>query len=556
VARKGDGTAWAWGDNSAGQLGAGAGAQGSTPVQVAGLTGVAGVAAGDAHSLAVESDGTVWGWGSNNSGQIGAELAVTRYTPVQLPGIATATAVAAGSAHSLARLADGTVRAWGDNTKGQLGDGTTTGSTTPVTVLGLQGVDRIAARGNGSLARPTQANEQYTYDADGVRVTRSTGGATWLYLGGGLWEERLGASAAGPGGWVVRQVYMLQGRAVAQQEDTPNSINYPSGRVFLHGDHLGSVSVVTDNDPRVLSRQDFTPWGEVRAGGVAQTTLDFTGQRRDGTGLLYYGARYYDPARGQFLSADSIVPGSASGKGGMAATLGQDGGAALRPLTVDFHEPGFAATLAWEDAFTQAKGFRFQLSDQDRQQGEGAQWQWGPANPQALNRYAYVLDNPLRYTDPTGHFIIAIPAAVAALFTAEVLADVVALFVVYSFVTAVITCSQDAGCSSVLGRFADQLNQGVITVQQFLNSVQRSLAQGSPSPEVTYGHGARHLEGTNLKPEEVEAAIDKEVKAVVAADPSAGSFYGRVTVEGQTIEFRAYARGDGTYNVGTYYPVP
>ena len=26
-----------------------------------------------------------------------------------------------------------------------------------------------------------------------------------------------------------------------------------------------------------------------------------------------------------------------------------------------------------------------------------------PANPQSLNRYAYTLNNPLRYTDPTGH---------------------------------------------------------------------------------------------------------------------------------------------------------
>ena len=27
-----------------------------------------------------------------------------------------------------------------------------------------------------------------------------------------------------------------------------------------------------------------------------------------------------------------------------------------------------------------------------------------PANPQSLNRYAYTLNNPLRYTDPSGHF--------------------------------------------------------------------------------------------------------------------------------------------------------
>jgi len=353
LALKSDGTVWSWGFNGDKRLGDGTGNQHSTPVQVSGLTNVTGVAAGDAHSLAVESDGTVWGWGSNNSGQLGAGLAVTRYTPVQLPGITTATAVAAGSAHSLARLADGTVRAWGDNTKGQLGDGTTNGSTTPVTVLGLQGVDRIAARANGSLARPTTASEQYTYDADGQRVTRSTGGQTWLYLGTGAWEERLGANVAGPTGWLVRRLYTLQGRAMAQQADTPDSIGYPSGRVFLQGDHLGSVSVVTDNDRRVLSRQDYTPWGEVRAGGVAQTTLDYTGQRKDSTGLLYYGARYYDPQTGRFTSADSIVPGSASGKGGAAATLGQDSGAALRPLTVDFHESGFAADLAREDAFTQ-----------------------------------------------------------------------------------------------------------------------------------------------------------------------------------------------------------
>ncbi|MEP7134620.1 MAG: RHS repeat-associated core domain-containing protein [Chloroflexota bacterium] len=31
----------------------------------------------------------------------------------------------------------------------------------------------------------------------------------------------------------------------------------------------------------------------------------------------------------------------------------------------------------------------------------------GAANPQALNRYSYTLNNPLRYTDPTGHMAVS-----------------------------------------------------------------------------------------------------------------------------------------------------
>jgi len=47
-----------------------------------------------------------------------------------------------------------------------------------------------------------------------------------------------------------------------------------------------------------------------------------------------------------------------------------------------------------------AKGFWFQRSDEEKSR---SRYQWGPINPQALNRYSYCLGNPLRYMDPTGH---------------------------------------------------------------------------------------------------------------------------------------------------------
>lgn len=141
-----------------------------------------------------------------------------------------------------------------------------------------------------------------------------------------------------------------------------------------------------------------TPGARSRSGGVPQTALNFTGRRQDPTGLLYLHARYYDPSLARWTSADGLVPGMAQGAGG-TGTIGMDAQAATRGLTVDFHELGFAAGLNAETAFTQEHGFWFQLGNQDRQQAKAP---WGPMNPQALNRYSYVLNNPLRYTDPTG----------------------------------------------------------------------------------------------------------------------------------------------------------
>ncbi len=42
--------------------------------------------------------------------------------------------------------------------------------------------------------------------------------------------------------------------------------------------------------------------------GRGETDRTYTGQKADGTGLLYYNARYYDPTLGTFLSPDTVVP--------------------------------------------------------------------------------------------------------------------------------------------------------------------------------------------------------------------------------------------------------
>ena len=107
---------------------------------------------------------------------------------------------------------------------------------------------------------------------------------------------------------------------------------------YLHGDRpsatlragLGSTSVATTASGAVAASVRYFAYGTPRGSDPAGLPTDhaFAGQKLDrGTGLMYYGARWYDPVIGRFIQADTIVP-----------------------------EPG---------------------------------------NPQALNRYSYVLGNPL-----------------------------------------------------------------------------------------------------------------------------------------------------------------
>jgi alpha-tubulin suppressor-like RCC1 family protein len=126
-ALRSDGTVWAWGDGSRGQLGNGTtGTDASLPVQVGGLFNIVAISAGDNTGYAVGADGTVWSWGSNGGGHLGIGSNVEySMTPVQVSGLTGITQVAGGG-HSNGTYAlrqDGTVWSWGYNFDGALGNG-------------------------------------------------------------------------------------------------------------------------------------------------------------------------------------------------------------------------------------------------------------------------------------------------------------------------------------------------------------------------------------------------------------------------------------------------
>jgi alpha-tubulin suppressor-like RCC1 family protein len=133
-----NGTAWGWGCNGSGRLGNNATADRSSPVSVVGgFTDWSQVSAGNAHSLGVRQNGSAWAWGLGTSGQLGDNTAVAKSSPVSVVGGFTNWCqVSAGSIHSLGVRTNGSLWAWGSNLTGRLGDGTAVSRSSPVSVVG------------------------------------------------------------------------------------------------------------------------------------------------------------------------------------------------------------------------------------------------------------------------------------------------------------------------------------------------------------------------------------------------------------------------------------
>ena len=109
----------------------------------------------------------------------------------------------------------------------------------------------------------------------------------------------------------------VQARYASAPEDTETLRYYLGGKevAFKRGDtlyfplqdHLSSSAVITNSSGALVESTVYYPYGATRTGSIATTEEKFTGQRLDGTGLYFYGARYYDPNIGRFVSPDTIV---------------------------------------------------------------------------------------------------------------------------------------------------------------------------------------------------------------------------------------------------------
>ena len=146
LAVDGRGHVWVWGLNADGQLGLGNHDTKWTPTQNPFLQDIVAIAAGRAHSLALDSHGALWAWGGNESGQLGIDGMAESQLPIRVDLPVAMKVIAAGGDFSLGiGLEDGMAWSWGANNRGQLGQGDTAGSAYPRTIAGAQGVMCIAA---------------------------------------------------------------------------------------------------------------------------------------------------------------------------------------------------------------------------------------------------------------------------------------------------------------------------------------------------------------------------------------------------------------------------
>jgi len=145
------------------------------------------------------------------------------------------------------------------------------------------------------------AGYAYTYDGDGNRVRKSNGN---LAANGALyWAMTPGVVAETDLAGTTKSEYIFfDGERVARRDGATGT----GGIFYYFSDNLKTASIITDSAGVIKAESDYYPWGgELQFVNNDSNDYKFTGKKRDAeTGIDYFGARYYSSAMGRFLSPD------------------------------------------------------------------------------------------------------------------------------------------------------------------------------------------------------------------------------------------------------------
>ena len=144
----------------------------------------------------------------------------------------------------------------------------------------------------------------YTYNADGLRTSKSNGTETWNYVynGSHLTQMTIGS---------YRYYFTYDANGTPLTVTVNNAIYYYVTNI------QGDVVAILDDEGNVAATYTYNAWGVCNAAGDDPiewyNPLRYRGYIYDlESGLYYLQSRYYDPEIGRFINADGLV---ATGQG-------------------------------------------------------------------------------------------------------------------------------------------------------------------------------------------------------------------------------------------------
>jgi RHS repeat-associated protein len=145
-----------------------------------------------------------------------------------------------------------------------------------------------------SLAGPS-LTASFAYDGLGRRAQKTVNS-----VGTAFQYDGLDAVQESSGGSDVAYLRTLGIDEALVRTDAVDTAHYLA-------DALGGSVALTTPGGTTATTYTYAPFGETTTAGTPSANpFRFTGREDDGTGLYYYRARYYDPVRSRFVSADPI----------------------------------------------------------------------------------------------------------------------------------------------------------------------------------------------------------------------------------------------------------